>query len=122
MGTAADIETVLGRDLDIVTYLRAVKIVARKNSFDDFAEAADRAIAEITRLRNGNAGQVLALRPQGRDITAEVRESLRWVVQDLNFRREGTGLDSDPLSPEMQRLVALLADLEAGRILCVRKE
>ncbi|OHB65740.1 MAG: hypothetical protein A2Y76_01555 [Planctomycetes bacterium RBG_13_60_9] len=52
MGTAVDVEKALGRDLDIVAYLKAVLIVARRNKFVDFAEACERAIAEIERLRS----------------------------------------------------------------------
>lgn len=54
MGTAKEVESVLGRDLDILQYLNAVRIVAAKFHFEDFVEAADRAEEEIRRLRKEN--------------------------------------------------------------------
>ncbi len=62
------------------------------------------------------------IRPFFPDVIADVRETLEWMVADMNFRRQQTGLESDPVSPEMQKAMALLEDLRAGRIECRRME
>lgn len=54
------------------------------------------------------------------DATNEVLASMDWMIDDLNFRRQQTGLDSDPLSPEIQKAMAVRDELRAGRIECRR--
>ena len=57
----------------------------------------------------------------GDDVTQAIHTSLSWMAADMNYRREQTGLDGDPLSPEMILVHELLGDLAAGRIRCVKK-
>lgn len=56
------------------------------------------------------------------EVTRQITETIRLMVEDWNAHRDqgDTGLDADPLSPEIQLAGALLADLEAGRIECRR--
>jgi hypothetical protein len=54
------------------------------------------------------------------DVTQEILQTLDWMISDMNFRRAQTELDEDPLSPEMQRALALRDGLRAGRIECRR--
>jgi hypothetical protein len=54
------------------------------------------------------------------DVTPEIRDTLAWMVADMNHRREQTGLDGDVKSPEMQVAERLLADLQGDRIECRR--
>jgi len=54
------------------------------------------------------------------NVTQDFIDTLDWMTQDMNYRREQTGLEAAPLSPEMQKAEALLADLRAGRIECLR--
>lgn len=54
------------------------------------------------------------------DVTVEIRDTLAWMVADMNHRREQTGLDGDVKSPEMRMAEQLLDDLRAGRIECRR--
>ena len=42
------------------------------------------------------------------------------MAADMDFRRQQTGPDGDPLSPEMVVVHELLDDLAAGRIRCVK--
>jgi len=56
------------------------------------------------------------------DVTDQIQVSLDWMAADMDFRRQQTGLDADPLSPEMVLVHELLADFEAGRIECIRRE
>ena len=53
-------------------------------------------------------------------VTAEILETMEWMIQDMNFRRLQTGLDSDPLSAEMRKAVELRDELRAGTIECRR--
>lgn len=50
----------------------------------------------------------------------EVRDTLSWMIEDMNHRRAQTGLNPEPLSPEMQTAMALLEELRAGKIECRR--
>ena len=54
------------------------------------------------------------------DVTPAILEAVGMLVTDWNERRKETGLDPDALSPQMQKLEELLADLQAGRIMCRR--
>ncbi len=54
------------------------------------------------------------------DVTQEITTTLTWIVADMNYRREQTGLEGAPLSYEMQVAQKLLDDLRAGRIQCRR--
>jgi len=56
------------------------------------------------------------------DVTEQIQVSLDWMAADMDFRRSQTGLDSDPLSPEMVMVHELLAEFKAGRIECIRRE
>lgn len=58
----------------------------------------------------------------GEDVTEKIQASLSWMAMDMDYRRGQSGLDADPLSPEMQTVHGLLEDFEAGRIQCVRRE
>jgi len=55
------------------------------------------------------------------EVTEQLAGTLRWMIADMNHRREDTGLVDVPLSPEMQLAQDLLNDLDAGRIECQRK-
>lgn len=61
--------------------------------------------------------------PEPEDVTGEIRDTLSWMIEDMNARRDQgpNGLDPDPLSPEMQKAMQLLEELRAGRIECRRK-
>jgi len=61
-------------------------------------------------------------RPSGEDVTEKIQTSLSWMAADMDFRRRETGLEAEPQSPEMKLVHDLLADFEAGRIRCVKKE
>ena len=54
------------------------------------------------------------------EVTEDIRRTLCWMVEDMKFRREQTGLDGDPVSHEMQIALKLLDDLRAGKIECRR--
>ena len=54
------------------------------------------------------------------EVTEQIAKTLRWMKTDMDFRRMQTGLDGEPLSPEMELAGRLLDDLEAGRIECRR--
>ena len=56
------------------------------------------------------------------DVTDQIQTTLSWMAADMDFRWEQTGLEPDALSPGMQLLSGLLADFEAGRIRCIRRE
>jgi len=56
------------------------------------------------------------------DVTEQIQVSLDWMAADMDFRRSQTGLESDPLSPEMVLVHKLLEDFAAGRIECIRRE
>jgi len=56
------------------------------------------------------------------DVTEQIQVSLEWMAADMDFRRSQTGLESDPLSPEMVLVHKLLEDFAAGRIECIRRE
>lgn len=52
--------------------------------------------------------------------TKSLIETLSWMITDLNFRREQTGLDAAPLSPEMQTANQQLADLRSGKLVVTK--
>ena len=54
------------------------------------------------------------------DVTEEVAETLEWMIAGLNYRREQTGMDSAPFSPEMKKAIQQLAALRTGTIRCMR--
>jgi len=63
------------------------------------------------------------------DVTAGIRDTLRWMVIDQAYRggiEEPQFLTLDELatarswSPEMRKAIALLHDLDAGHVRCYR--
>jgi hypothetical protein len=56
------------------------------------------------------------------DATSEILHTLEWMIQDMEFRRDQTGLDGDAMSPEMAVAHRLLGELRQGRIACYRGE
>lgn len=54
------------------------------------------------------------------EVTQQLAETLYWMIEDMNYRREQTGLEETPRSPEMQLAIELRDDLLAGRIECRR--
>lgn len=55
------------------------------------------------------------------DVTPDIANTLRWMIADMNFRRQQTGMEETPLSPEMQTAQAQLDEMDAGLIQCVRQ-
>ena len=54
------------------------------------------------------------------DQTDRVTETLRWMVADMNFRREQTGMEHEALSPEMMIAMSLLEAFDEGRlVVCI---
>jgi hypothetical protein len=56
------------------------------------------------------------------DMTKEIAETLGWMIDDMNYRRSETGLDSAPLSLEMKKAIELHSDLVACRIRCSKTD
>jgi hypothetical protein len=56
------------------------------------------------------------------DVSEDIENTLSWMIEDLDARRDQgpNGLDPGPLSPQMQLAHDLLADLRAGKIVCRR--
>jgi len=54
------------------------------------------------------------------DATEQIRSTLAWMIAEMNFRREQTGMEDAPSSPEMLLAMELLRDIESGQIECRR--
>jgi hypothetical protein len=58
--------------------------------------------------------------PTFEEATQEVKRAIKWMKRDMDFRRSQTGLDGDALSPEMQDVRRIIAEMEAGTLIVTR--
>ena len=58
--------------------------------------------------------------PQYYEATKEVLDSLKWMAKDMDYRRSQTALCAEPLSPEMQDVRRIIAEMEAGTLIVTR--
>lgn len=55
------------------------------------------------------------------DVTGQVHTSLSWMAASMDYRRQESGLEAEPQSPEMKLVHELLEDFAAGRIRCTKR-
>ena len=55
-------------------------------------------------------------------VTAEILHTRDWMIADMNFRREQTGMEGTPLSPEMGIAMKLRDEPASGAIVAERRE
>lgn len=58
--------------------------------------------------------------PTFEEATQEMKRTIKWMERDMSFRRSQTGMDGDALSPEMQDVRRIIAELEAGTLIVTR--